>query len=793
MKKEEKNKIIGSLVFLHSVPSGWSMGRFRLDDGSDEFSVTGSALTGLSKKETYEIKGVWGQYKGEKQLKVTDVMPYVKATRISISKYLASQYRGIGRTIANKLIDEWEINDGTLDELSRLAVYEPQNLEEWASKNKKFKGKPFIRELKVGVLQEEDSVRRIIKAKLFNINRESDSVNSSVVNNLARFLLGLPRDIALTSEDMPEFTVDEAISSFEKDPFAPMFVIEGYSFDQASKIWLSIGNSKLDKKYVSALSWNIIKKQCESEGHTFLTKNRLASILRSNDGLEIEFVISAIKESGAPIVIDNDKFYVKELYNAESSLSNILKGFLTKSNPILNKTNDEILKSIHTLEMSRGMNLDTEQKNALIGIATSECRMHTITAMPGCGKTAIMEFLAQLVYRDENDHTMLFMAPTGKASKVLNERVKGLSLEAKTVYATIGWGNPNGYADIEDSIIVVDESSMMDLELTNTLLSKIRENAHVIFIGDEDQLASIGPGNILKDLLELPFDHHKLKTVHRNSGDILTLVSSIKNGEYSKFHGGEIMTYGLPNPNKDMERVLNAYVKSCNENPEGAKRVGMLTGLVKGSVSVPGWNITYLNRALQEKMNPNGKKIEGYNLRLGDRIIVKKNQRLECIKKTEGGLSIKSQEYIANGDTGLLKSVVKGQGGENKGVVIDFDDGRTLVLPMNVMDKTSLGFALSIHSAQGTEFSNVMMFVDNGYHGLFNRKLLYTGVSRAKERLTLFANGSTIKEMINRPGVKRNSFLTQRVNGSNLNLECNDGQEETKKKVVTDVKKRPTF
>jgi exodeoxyribonuclease V alpha subunit len=766
--------IIGKLTFLKSIPSGWSFGTFEAENGLS-FSVVGTALTGLKTHTPYEFTGDWGLYKGETQLKVVSAIPHVKANEASLSRYLMDQYKGLGQKTVKDLVSRWQGQGRTLEELSQWAIYEPHQLEEWANTESGLSRHLFYREAKNGVLPEEDLVRRALQLRYKANTANEVLVTDAVIKKLARHLLGLKQEGALSAEDKPRRTPGEAMASFQDDPFAPMFDVDGYGFKAADKVWASMGRARLDPIRVGALGWDIIKNACEGAGHTFLTdRNFMRALAVYDQDLDLDFVVTSMAERKAPVVVEAGRYYIKKLWFAEKSTAERIKERLAPAEPLIQKSRGEILNQIHTLEASRGMTLDKQQRDALLGIATSTSRIHTVTAMPGCGKTAIMEFLAQLVHRDGLElatqgkvgHTMAFMAPTGKAAKVLNERVKALSLEAKTVHATIGWGNPMGeLTPIKESVVVVDESSMMDLELTDDFLSQVGNDAHVIFIGDTDQLASVGPGNVLHDLLKLPLDHHRLEVVHRNTGDILKLVKSIKEGRYEKVHGQDVMTYGLPDPEKDMDRVLTSYVNACKAHPQGAKRVGMLTGLRKGDINKPGWNVTYLNRALQDRMNPDGERVMGYSLRLNDRIIIKKNQKYEVEHKDKEGKPTVALEYIANGDTGVLKDVKRNVDGKIEKVVLDLDDGRLLSLPSDVMETLAHGWALTIHQSQGSEYSTVMMFAQNGHATLFNRKLLYTGVSRAKEKLNLFANGDTLRALISRPGDHRHSMLAERVLG----------------------------
>jgi exodeoxyribonuclease V alpha subunit len=224
--------------------------------------------------------------------------------------------------------------------------------------------------------------------------------------------------------------------------------------------------------------------------------------------------MEAAMQRNEPIIIDAQRSYPRHLWMAERALARHLAlRALAIATPLFQADETELRQRLTDAEKLLGTEekpfcLDESQRKAVIGMLTSRNLVHTLTAGPGCGKTALMEVPVNVT----TDRKVLFCAPTGKAAKVLSARVKRFDLTATTIHAMLGVG-PDGFQfnehnPLEADIIVVDESSMNDLMLARAMLEAVPPEAHVIFLGDADQLPSVGPGNVLRDLLQLPFDHH---------------------------------------------------------------------------------------------------------------------------------------------------------------------------------------------------------------------------------------------------------------------------------------------
>lgn len=759
----QRSSIVGKLTFL-SKPNmtGWCFGEIELENGL-VMSVAGTALAGLQQHQEYEFRGALGSYQGVKQIKVDAAIPHVAANAAGITKYLMSNFNNLGQKTARDFVNLWEAHGKTLEELRQLAIYEPFEIEDWATQNGFGRTIRFKTSSKsTGHPDVEHLHRWLILQHRVN-SEEKVMVADATLRKVARFLLRIPADSPIKGE-APLVTVGAALDSFKNNPYKPIFEVEGYGFKAADKIWKEMKMPLRHKTRLGALGWFVLQDACEGGGHSYLPESAFARALHRYDSeLVLDEVLSAMREHKVPFIEEEGGFYTESLFRDETTVSGQLQEWLEPTSPIIDKDKKIILNDMHQIEAKMGFNLDEQQKAALLGIASSEKHVHTITAMPGCGKTAIMEFLAQMIKNDGHKQ-IAFMAPTGKAAKVLSKRVSKFGFDASTIHSAIGFGAQAPQEIIAD-IVVADEASMIDLPLMSGMITAMKPNAHLILIGDAEQLPSVGPGNVLNDILDLPFDHHRLSQVHRNTGNILNLVKTIKSGEYKQFNpkeGGhnDVSTFGLP-PVDKIPKVLDKYLEEVESREDGFQKVCLLTGKRQGDRSTPGWNVTYLNYALQERVNPEGRSIPGCSFKIKDRVIVRKNQRF-----TLNGENGEYQEFVANGDTGKLVEVVYDDARTKiEHVAIDFDDGRKLKLPSDILPTMDLAYALTVHSAQGSEFDCAMVALTNGAPGLFNRKLFYTGVSRAKEKLYLFGDGITLSNLVTRSGDNRFSRLVGRTLG----------------------------
>jgi len=358
-----------------------------------------------------------------------------------------------------------------------------------------------------------------------------------------------------------------------------------------------------------------------------------------------------------------------------------------------------------------------------------------------------MEVMVQVATR----HNILFGAPTGKAAKVLDGRVGRFGCSARTIHSLLEPSPEGGFsfARNEDNplptrVLVLDEASMIDLPLFHAVLQALPEDAHLILLGDPNQLPSIGPGQVLDDVLALPGDHHRLSVTHRNKGAILNLVASIREGRFpGDIVDSSVILAGDPGlPGDGCEPVIGRYLDSIRE--VGIENVGFLIPRRKGKADEAGWNTTYMNARLQEIINPQGIRLPGSTLRAGDRIIVRRNLLIES-ETCDGEPSM---EYLVNGDTGTLKAFrLNPSSHKVETLYLVHDGGREVELPGEYLEVIGLAYATTVYAAQGSEYRHVILLVNRGAPGFMNRKILYTAVSRARERLVVYGAPEVLSQV----------------------------------------------
>jgi exodeoxyribonuclease V alpha subunit len=389
-------------------------------------------------------------------------------------------------------------------------------------------------------------------------------------------------------------------------------------------------------------------------------------------------------------------------------------------------------------------------------------------------------------------YKVMFAAPTGKAAKVLNARISKFGASATTIHSLLGvrggkrdeegagggmfMHNHNNKLDLD--LLVIDETSMVDLSLMQALVAATPDTAHIVFLGDPKQLPSVGPGACLADLLELPFDHHQLTHTHRNDGGILDVVRLAGLGRVDFVPRDDVdFIDGLPPATPESIRVVtDLYAQALDDNLGDFSKVGLLIARRKGDPLTPGWNSTYLNAVLRERYNPErirrtsirgidglanadlGERIYGTRYRVGDRVIIRKNLTLSQGDDEDDDSQV---EQVVNGDTGAILDFFVSEGNLSK-VSMRLDDGRTILLPAEHMDVLDFAYAMTVHTAQGSEYSHIFFICVNGHGSFVHRGIVFTAFSRAKRHLTVIGEHDTIQSVVARAAPARNSYLVQR-------------------------------
>ena len=414
-------------------------------------------------------------------------------------------------------------------------------------------------------------------------------------------------------------------------------------------------------------------------------------------------------------------------------------------------------KEIAAYEKTHRIILDEKQKEAVRTALTSG--VSVITGGPGTGKTTIIECLMELA--DARGMECALCAPTGRAAKRLAETT---GRNAQTIHRLIGMdissGKPvyrmNESNPLSADIIVVDEISMADVYIFNALLKAVKPSAKVVLVGDKDQLPSVSPGNVLADIIAsdlTPVTY--LTEIYRQDADSLIVVNAHRINE------GKMPT--IRNNSKDFfyinkqapESIVSDVVSLVTERlPKyfhiTPADIQVLAPMKKGPTGVE-----VLNRELQASLNPTGKEtvIGGVTFRDGDKVMhTVNNYDLEWRRGTEEGTG------VFNGDVGTIKDIVRGE------LIVEFDDGRIVEYDRASQEDLMLAYAVSVHKSQGSEFPAVILALGGGSGMLFNRNLLYTAVTRAKNVVVIVGPESALRKAVaNNYTVKRYTLLKELI------------------------------
>nr|WP_314622259.1 ATP-dependent RecD-like DNA helicase [uncultured Noviherbaspirillum sp.] len=725
----------GILSSLSVYNDKWGRGSLRLDDGK-RLACVGEALAGLSAGNRYRVEGrIVDHPSYGLQIMVSAAAVDLPCSADALAAHLKANFRGCGEATARKLVDHYS---DRLHQLRDLLIENPHAVDFSA-----------VTRRRIAAADGLDTASLICRDLSGRVG--ATGVKHAVLRRLAAWLL----PSAAASPD----PVRKAWAVLADNPYAPIQHVDGYSFPVADRIARScLGFPRFHRTRLAALATHALRDGCERNGHSFLGAEELAERIAACDSeAPPEAALAAALELGEPVVVQHGCHYPRHLFHCEQALAlHLARRALQIAAPMSALEPAGLEAEINAAECSMGddFRLDPDQRTALLRMLASTHLLHTLTAGPGCGKTAMMEMLAHVA----RDRAILFCAPTGKAAKVLASRVQRYGRTAVTIHSLLGVKD-DGYRHdaenlLEADVVVVDESSMLDLALARALLDALPPACHLILLGDGGQLSSVGPGDVLASVLKLPGDHHQLHQGHRNDGGIRDLVQQCRRGEVDCHdRPGVRFLRSLPPPDDvGLSRVIQAYLAAVRRC--GLERVALLMPRRKGDIHAPGWNTTFMNEALRRELNPDGRRVPGTTLRIGDRLIIRRNLALDA----EGN------EQVVNGDTGtLLGAALDAAGTSVLHLELALDDGRTVRFPSGAIESLALAYAMTVHAAQGSEYREVIVICTGGSPAFVHRGMLTTAFSRARDSLTVLGDPAAIRAICLRPAPRRNALLVERT------------------------------
>lgn len=730
------------------------------EDGEDETFV--GYLSGIEEGMYILAKGEYVDHPNYNlQFKVSEYQVKMPDDLVSMERYLGSgAIKGIGEIMAKRIMKKFG------KDAFRIIEEEPERLAE-------IKG---ISERKANEIGVQFVEKQAMREALMFLSEFGVSPNLAVK--------------IFNEYGQKMYTI------VKKNPYQIAEDISGVGFKIADSIAAKAGiGMQSDFRVRAAIIYTL--NQATGLGHIYLPKHLLISwtrqlLAKSNDNSQpevygsdrnpfaiseevIETQLTNLQVEGKVVYKERDSeviVYTANHYHRELDVARML--LETKSTVgIADASLDDTVSSI---ERQEKITLDEQQREAVRQAARQG--LLVITGGPGTGKTTTINAIIRYFEMEEVD--LLLAAPTGRAAKRMTEAT---GYKAQTIHRLLelngGVSEETGNAGIrfernasnplEADVIIIDEMSMVDLALMHALLLAVMPGTHLILVGDENQLPSVGAGNILKDMIRsgcLPVVSLSRVFRQEEGSTIVENAHKINKGESIVLDNKNKDFFYLPRLNtKEVAKEVGLLLSKKLPKYVGCsgKEIQVLTPMRNGELGVGNLNIE-----LQRVLNPQnvGKKEKELNngtiLRQGDKVMqIRNNYKLEwTIYSEKGRFKVEEGVGVFNGDMGVIKEIDE----YNEEVVVLFDDDKEVHYPYNILDELELSYAITIHKSQGSEYPAVVLPLFSGPRVLMNRNLLYTAVTRAKKCVVIVGNGRLVENMIrNNDEQKRYSSLDIRL------------------------------
>jgi len=715
-------------ITFHNEENGYTVARLLPPNARDVITILGNFSNPVV-GESLLCYGTWTQHaQWGKQMQVARYEVIRPATAFAIEKYLGSgMVKGVGPVTAKRIVNKF--GDESLD----IIEHHPRKL------------------LTVPGLGEK-TLAKITQA--WHDQRE--------IKNIMLFLQGHGVSPAYAVKIYRAYGA-KSIEVVEKNPYQLASDIWGIGFKSADKIARAIGIAEDDPRRIEAGVVYVLNEAVESGGNAYLTEKELT--VKATEILGVGDVNAALLTLSGPgrLVSETATFlgqtevaiYTPSLHKTEIGLADRIKKLL--ATPLKQPANPQKFDEwLVALLDKHGFPLSEEQRDSVKTALLS--RFSVLTGGPGTGKTTTTNAIVAAFEALKKD--VLLASPTGRAAKRMTE-VTGR--EARTVHRLLEFDpekrgfKRDGETPLECDVLVVDESSMLDMVLTYSLLKAVPEGAQVVFVGDVDQLPSVGPGNVLRDLIEsgsVPVA--RLTQVFRQAAEslIITNAHAINAGRMPLLpppsEGRDCAYLKVEEAEEVADKVVAVVARSLPKRGYAPGDIQVLTPMQRGSAGA-----AYLNTRLQEALNPAAPGKDEVQrgarlLRVGDRV-------MQIVNNYD--------KAVYNGDIGAVSSVSH----EDETLVVTFPDAEgtnEVVYEFADMDELTLAFSCSIHKSQGSEYPAVVLALHTQHYMLLQRNLIYTALTRAKKFAVLIGPMRAIAMAVKKQSdIHRHTRLKERLQG----------------------------
>lgn len=699
-----------------------------------EITVTGS-FGDLSDDQTYRFEGKIVEHpRYGQQFQATSYHVNRPTSKDGLIDFLSGkQFTGIGKKTAEKIVDKL----GT-DAINKI-IADPHVLDEL-------------------------KLRKAVKDSLVDNLRAHQGMDQIIIG-----LNDLGFGANLSSAIFDKYG-EETLHIINENPYQLAAEIDGISFNRADQVAQKLGIATDDSRRIDAAIIQTLDDLTMETGDTFTTTKPLLQqtiqLLAQGSGGRVSTDLIANQivelEKNQAISYADEKIYPTALYNAEWQIADHLHRLLTVDQEKVPATTIE--KTVTKVADQSGITYDQIQKEAIKTALNSKVML--LTGGPGTGKTTIIKGIVASYAKihdlslDVNEYKeksfpVLLAAPTGRAAKRMSEAT---DLPASTIHRLLGLNGREmptdmNARDLEGSLLIIDEMSMVDTLLFKTLIQAVPTSMHVVLVGDKDQLPSVGPGQVFHDLLdfaELP--KVELTNIHRQAADstIIPLAHAIKEGKLPSD-----LTNKMPDRSfischaNQVPSVVQQIIDLSKKRDYSANDIQILAPMYRGQAG-----IDRLNELAQQAYNPpaNGKQevdFRGLTFRVGDKV-------LQLVNVPE--------KNIFNGDIGKITAIESGRtvGKKNESITVDFDGNEVSYSRME-WNQLRLAYCISIHKAQGSQFKMVLLPIVQQFSRMLQRNLLYTAITRAAEKLVLIGEPYAAVTSVKNEAVNRKTSLVDRL------------------------------
>ena len=721
-------------IIYRKVDNGYTV--LNLVSGEEEITCVG-VFSAIAEGENIEAEGEYTEHPTYgTQFKVDSFEEKAPEDEEAIERYLGSgAIRGVGLALAARIVRRFK------DDTFRIIEEEPERLAE-------IKG---ISERKAMEIADQVNQKRDLRQAMIFLQQYGITMNLAV--------------------KVYQQYGQEVYGIIKENPYRLADDIEGVGFRTADEIATRVG-IRMDSDFRIRSGILYVLLQASAEGHTYLpqeelTKRAVQLLDVDAEQIEKQYMDLAIERK---IVLKQQgeeptQIYAASFYYMEANTATMLK----QLNVRYDVPDIEIEQRIHTIEKQTGMTLDEHQVTAVKEAVQSGLLI--ITGGPGTGKTTTINTIIK--YFELEGMDIFLAAPTWRAAKRMSETTGN---EARTIHRMLELnGGMEGSAGferneqnpLETDVIIIDEMSMVDITLMNSLLKAVAIGTRLILVGDVKQLPSVGPGRVLRDIIEShACNVVKLSKIFRqaSTSDIIVNAHKINQGEKIVLDNKSMDFFFLKRYDADViiNVVLQLVMQKMPKYVDATMYdIQVLTPMRKGLLGVE-----RLNGILQQYLNPPAKhKVEREHgdmvFREGDKVMqIRNNYQLEWEIRTKFGLTVDKGTGVFNGDMGIIREINEFA----ELMTVEFDEGRVVEYPFKLMDELELAYAITIHKSQGSEYPAVVIPLLSGPAMLMNRNLIYTAVTRARKCVTLVGNEVTFAQMVqNTSQQKRYSGLKERL------------------------------